>query len=298
MYVSPGDLVAPCDVQSRVDPCSLPFLDSCHLPFLEVGYVQSLRTLSRMSGRYLIRLDDIAPHMAWDRFYRLARVFDAHGVKPLIGVIPDNQDPQLRQWPEFRGDFWAEIRSLQAGGWEIAQHGFQHLYVTRDRGLMGVNGLSEFAGLPFEKQFDKLARGQSLLRQQGLSFESFMAPSHSFDLTTLQALKELKFTTVTDGFALFPYTEHGLIFLPQLLASPRVIPFGVQTFCLHVNVMTEVQVLRVEEFIARHHREFITFSEARALATPRNFHRLAGRVVGATLRSLLIWRRRRRLKTA
>ncbi len=251
-----------------------------------------------MSGRYLIRLDDIAPHMAWDRFHSLARVFDTYGVKPLIGVIPDNQDPQLRQWPEFTGDFWAEIRSLQVRGWEIAQHGFQHLYVTRELGLMGVNRLSEFAGLPFEEQFDKLARGQSLLRQHGLSFESFMAPSHSFDLTTLQALKELKFTTVTDGFALFPYIEHGLIFLPQLLASPRLIPFGVQTFCLHVNVMTEVQIRRVEEFVARHHREFITFADARALATPRNFHRIAGRVIGTTLRSLRIWRRRRKFKAA
>jgi hypothetical protein len=82
-----------------------------------------------------------------------------------------------------------------------------------------------------------------------------------------------------------------LIFLPQWLANPRVLPWGVQTFCLHINVMTEGQILRVERFVAEHHREFLTFAEARSLATPRTLNRVAGRVVGSTLRSLKILRR-------
>ncbi len=244
-----------------------------------------------MPARYLIRLDDIAPHMDWSRLERLSRVFDEFGIQPLLGVIPDNQDLQLRQYPEFAGDFWEKIRSLQARGWEIAQHGYQHLYVTHDCGLMGINGLSEFAGLPFAKQLDKLACGQRLLREHGLQFETFMAPSHSFDRLTLRALRELGFTTVTDGFTPWPSIEHGLIFLPQWLAIPRVMPLGVLTFCLHINVMTEGQIRRVEQFVAEHHREFLTFAEARLLATPRTLNRVAGRVFGSTLRSLKILRR-------
>ena len=253
-----------------------------------------------MPARYLIRLDDIAPHMDWPRFERLARVFDKFGIQPLLGVIPDNRDPQLRQFPEFVGDFWEKVRSLQARGWEIAQHGFQHVYATHDCGLMGVNSLSEFAGLPFEEQFDKLSRGQSILRNHGLSFETFMAPSHSFDRLTLRALRELGFTTVTDGFAPWPSIEHGLVFLPQWLANPRVLPLGVQTFCLHVNVMTERQIRRVEQFVADHHREFLTFPEARLLARPQTLNRVAGRVIGSTLRGLKTVRRtlRRRRNSA
>ncbi len=253
-----------------------------------------------MSARYLIRLDDIAPHLDWPRFERLARVFDEFGIQPLLGVIPDNRDPQLRQFPEFVGDFWEKVRSLQTRGWEIAQHGFQHVYVSRDCGLMGVNGLSEFAGLPFEEQFDKLSRGQHILREHDLSCETFMAPSHSFDRLTLRALRELGFTTVTDGFAPWPSIEHGLIFLSQWLENPRVLPLGVQTFCLHVNVMTEGQIRRVEQFVADHHREFLTFTEARALATPRTLNRVAGRVIGSTLRGLKTVRRslRRRRNSA
>jgi peptidoglycan/xylan/chitin deacetylase (PgdA/CDA1 family) len=236
--------------------------------------------------------------MVWNRFRRLERVFDEHGVKPLIGVIPDNQDPQLQQFPECSGDFWAEMRTLQTRGWEIAQHGYQHVYVTRERGLMGVNGLSEFAGLPYAEQLDKVARGQMLLRKYGLRFETFMAPSHSFDTTTLRVLKDLGFTTVTDGCTPFPYIEQGLIFLPQLLATPRVLPFGVQTFCLHLNIMTDLQIHQVEAFIGQHYREFLTFAEARALATPRPLNRIAGRVMGVTLRSLRVWLHGRRLKVA
>src|SRR4051812_9506799 len=114
-----------------------------------------------MAARYLIRLDDIAAHMEWEKFRRLERVFGEFGIKPLLGVIPDNQDVTLKQFPECAGDFWTEMRTLQAGGWEMAQHGYQHVYVTRNSGLMGVNNLSEFAGLPYAEQLDKLARGQS-----------------------------------------------------------------------------------------------------------------------------------------
>lgn len=244
-----------------------------------------------MPARYLIRLDDIAPHMDWPRFERLARVFDEYKIRPLIGVIPDNQDSQLRQFPEFVGDFWEKLRSLQACGWEIAQHGFQHVYVTRKCGLMGINGLSEFAGLPYEEQFDKIAQGQRILREHGLQFETFMAPSHSFDRLTLRALRELGFTTVTDGFSPWPSIEHGLIFLPQWLAKPRVLPLGVQTFCLHINVMTEWEIRHVEEFVAEHRRDFLTFDEARELATPQTLNRVAGRVIGSTLRGLKTVRR-------
>ncbi|MBM3968551.1 MAG: DUF2334 domain-containing protein [Planctomycetes bacterium] len=253
-----------------------------------------------MSARYLIRLDDIAPHMDWPRFERLSQVFDKFSLRPLLGVIPDNQDPQLREFPKFVGDFWEKVRSLQARGWEICQHGFQHVYATHDCGLMGVNGLSEFAGLPFEVQLDKLMCGQRILREHGLNCETFMAPSHSFDRLTLRALRELGFTTVTDGFAPWPSIEHGLIFLPQWLANPRVLPLGVQTFCLHVNEMTEGQIRHVEQFVADHHREFLTCDEARSLATPQTLNRVAGQIIGSTLRRLKTIRRslRRRRNSA
>ena len=42
-----------------------------------------------------IRLDDISYDMNWEKFLRFKRLLDNPGIKPLIGVIPDNGDPML-----------------------------------------------------------------------------------------------------------------------------------------------------------------------------------------------------------
>ncbi|MBO5623235.1 MAG: DUF2334 domain-containing protein, partial [Butyrivibrio sp.] len=38
-----------------------------------------------------IRMDDITPDMDWDKFLRFKSLLDEHGIKPLIGVVPDNR---------------------------------------------------------------------------------------------------------------------------------------------------------------------------------------------------------------
>lgn len=43
-----------------------------------------------MSAKYIFRLDDICPNMNWDNFYRLEEIFDKYDVKPVVGVIPNN----------------------------------------------------------------------------------------------------------------------------------------------------------------------------------------------------------------
>ena len=44
---------------------------------------------------YTFRLDDITDTMNWTNFLRLKAIFDKHGVKPLIGLVPDCKDPKL-----------------------------------------------------------------------------------------------------------------------------------------------------------------------------------------------------------
>ena len=43
-----------------------------------------------------VRLDDITPDMDWQRFFRFKALLDQYQVKPLIGVVPDNRDENLR----------------------------------------------------------------------------------------------------------------------------------------------------------------------------------------------------------
>ncbi len=214
----------------------------------------------------LIRLDDIAPAMDWDRFERLAALFEQYHIRPIIGVVPDCRDRTLCVQEE-REDFWERMRSLQEAGWTIAQHGFQHVYVTKKAGLLGVNPFSEFAGLSYREQLDKLRRGQEILHKQGICATMFMAPGHTFDRRTLKALKGLGFTSVTDGYCGRPYRRKGLVFLPCTLSEPRV-PGNFDTLCIHANHMTENEFDELACFIGRH-QELIGDAREYVQAVPR-----------------------------
>lgn len=45
--------------------------------------------------KILVRFDDICPTMDWSQWNRAMKILKLYHVKPLIGVIPDCQDPDL-----------------------------------------------------------------------------------------------------------------------------------------------------------------------------------------------------------
>lgn len=200
--------------------------------------------------KLLIRLDDITPDMNWENFEVIRSIFDKHHILPIIGVVPDNRDPNLSV-SDVRKDFWEVMRALQEHGWTIAQHGYCHIYETKKSGMLGINPFSEFAGLPYEKQYKKLAKGQEILHKQGICAKMFMAPGHTYDRKTLKALHALGFTMVTDGYSKEPYHANGLVFLPCTLAKPKE-PKCVDTLCLHINSMTKQELEELEQFISGH----------------------------------------------
>ena len=60
----------------------------------------------------LIRLDDIAANMNWTLMEKAENLFDKFSVKPILGVIPNNQDKQLLVY-EKKGDFWKKVYNWQ-----------------------------------------------------------------------------------------------------------------------------------------------------------------------------------------
>ena len=72
-----------------------------------------------------VRMDDITPNMDWEKFLEFKALLDEHGIRPLIGVVPDNRDENLNRGAETGkapgrekiGDFWEYIRALQNEGW-------------------------------------------------------------------------------------------------------------------------------------------------------------------------------------
>ncbi len=209
----------------------------------------------------MIRFDDITPEMNLDKFNKVKSIINAANIKPLIGVVPCCQDTNLFK-EESNVSFWDEIKSLQQSGWMIAQHGTNHVYETKDTGILGINPFSEFAGLIYEKQHEKLKMGQSILHGHGIDTDIFMAPGHTFDDNTLKALYDLDFRTVTDGLASKPYIFQNLLFVPcRMIGNYRL--KGIDTLCFHTNVMSDDDIREFEQFVQNHRKDIVDFDPAR-----------------------------------
>lgn len=225
------------------------------------------------------RLDDITPTMCWEKFEKLKTLFENYKIKPLLGIIPENEDPALR-YDSARSDFWSIMRELKEKGWAIAQHGYKHLYLTQDSGMLGVNNRSEFSGLSFQQQFDTIKKGQELLHKQELQTDIWMAPAHSYDENTLKALAALKFRYVTDGYSFYPYKLNGLTFIPCQMSLPKRLPFGTLTICLHSNLMNDTDIAIIEEFIKKHRKYCINFSDTLEIKVKYSYvHRICERLI-------------------
>lgn len=211
--------------------------------------------------RFVLRFDDITPNMAWSKFYQFKQVLFELNIKPIIGVVPNCLDQKL-SFESAPENFWEIIRNLAANNWTIAQHGYTHQYVTSDSGLLKINRKSEFAGLSYDEQFEKLRRGKDILVKEGVWQPVFMAPAHSFDTVTLSALADLNFTYLTDGYGVYPYQLGKLQALPNLFASPLSFGFGVYTICLHINSMSQIDIIKTITFIKEHDRQFTSFNGA------------------------------------
>ena len=217
-----------------------------------------------MKINYLIRLDDACPTMSKLKWKQVEDILDKYGVKPMVGIIPDNEDPQQRIDAKDE-NFWSNVKLWERKGWAIALHGCNHSYSSND-GMKGLNPLwkrSEFAGLPLEVQCEKICKGVSIMQGHGINPKYFFAPSHTFDENTLRALeKESQIRIISDTIGLHPYKKGDFVFIPVLggKCSKRVFP-GEWTFCLHPSTMTEIDLQSLESFLSLYSNQFISFDE-------------------------------------
>lgn len=214
-------------------------------------------------NEYLIRLDDACPTMNVSKWQRIEEILDKYGIKPMVGIIPHNEDPK-QQIDLEDSKFWDKVHIWKSKGWAIALHGYNHCY-TSDKGLGGLNPLwsrSEFSGLSFEVQKEKIRKGIEIMRDHDIDPQYFFAPSHTFDKNTLLALKaESRIRIISDTIANRPYKMDDFIIIPQLGGHcvEMKIP-GIWTFCLHPSAMEEKEFKAVEVFLENHQMEFVGFS--------------------------------------
>lgn len=205
------------------------------------------------------RLDDITADMNWNHFNRICGLFDKYQVKPLLGVVPDCRDAHLRV-EKCNRSFWEILCSLQENGYVVAQHGYTHIYETKNGGTLKLNPFSEFAGLTYAKQEEKIRKGKQILQKKGIYVTIFMAPGHTYDRNTLKALKKNGFTHITDGYANRIYCQKGIIHIPSRQSGPGL-ERGIDTICLHINSMSEADFDSLEQFLKKNRSAVVNYSD-------------------------------------
>lgn len=246
-----------------------------------------------MSPRYLLRFDDVCPTMNWKRWKEIEEVLCRLEISPILAVIPDNQDRTLMAAAAIDG-FWSEVRKWQARGWTIGLHGYQHLYVTREAGIVGIAKKSEFAGLSEQEQEDKLQRAIGIFRNEGVTPEVWVAPSHSFDRATIAVLKRIGIRTISDGLAVSPHVDaDGMLWIPQQLWKFRRRPFGVWTVCFHLNSWTTEDMDRFRDDV-RQYGPAITDMPAVVNSCKQNGNRALDAIYAAAHSTALSIRRQMR----
>lgn len=231
---------------------------------------------------YIIRLDDATPKMNPQGWQAVEDILDKYGVKPIVGIIPDNRDP-LFTWPEDP-DFWTEtVQRWQNKGWTIAMHGCHHVYHNCIRG-----GHSEFIDLDYDAQKALIHKGYDILRQHGADPDCFFAPGHSFDEITVDVCRDSGFFRfISDGYALYPFRERDMLFFPSIFDTPhRILPFGVYTFVLHPSFTPEKELRHFERFLRKHHRQFRPIPEILEQIDPSRTQNRLERQIHPTITAL------------
>lgn len=231
-----------------------------------------------------MRLDDASVHMKLHSWLHMKKILDKYGIKPIYGIIPNNMDPELLQYEKV-DNFWELVKSWQNEGWIPAMHGCTHVFETKESGINPINQKSEFAGLPLERQQEKIRIGYKILKNHGIETKIFFAPAHTFDDYTLQALcKETPIRVISDMIANDIYYNKQFYFVPQQCGSVRRLPFHIVTFCYHPNTMRDEDFKKLEKFLEKYHENFDTYSEKMLIKRENNFYDKILRSIYFTIR--------------
>jgi predicted deacetylase len=212
--------------------------------------------------KYLVRLDDACPTMDSNKWKKMEAILDKYNIKPMVGIIPDNNDSAL-EIVEVDNLFWKKAFRWQKKKWAIALHGYNHVYLTNEGGINPVHKRSEFAGVSLEIQEQKIEKGIKILKENKIDAKYFFAPSHTFDENTIKALRNKSdIRGISDTISVMPYKNDDFIFYPQQFGYFREIKFpGYWTFCLHPNSMGNDDFNVVDLFIEKNIQKFISFDE-------------------------------------
>ena len=241
--------------------------------------------------KLLIRIDDVAENMNWKYMDKCEQLFDEISVKPLLGVIPLNEDPDLKKF-EINKSFWKKIENWQKKGWEITMHGCNHLYtqVSDKRDVFNYGGNSEFYGLGYSQQLEKINLGLNEFKKRNINVRSFFAPNHIYDQNTLKALKNSNIEIVIDGYGLFPFQKEGILFVPQLFYKEIFLPFGIQSTQIHLNNWDDEYFKNFKNFLIKEQNNITDLDYIISIYNENSIKKVTNYIVEKTIKVIRSFR--------
>lgn len=206
-----------------------------------------------------MRLDDASEYWCATKWQRMHDLLVRFKIKPLVAVIPKNEDDKLRTFG-FDEEYEKKVKLwIKNDGWIPALHGYKHIRRKAKGGLNPVNPKSEFVGLDLKLQEYMIECGLDILSKIGIFPKFFIAPCHTYDRNTLQALKNVSdIRIICDTVADDVYKKDDFFYIPQQCGMARKLNFSLTTFCYHPNFTTDEQFEKLEKFLEIHHDEFVS----------------------------------------
>ena len=251
-------------------------------------------SIKKITSKYtglLIRMDDITETMNWVVMDKCEKLFDKFKIKPLLGIIPINKDPELLKFPK-NDRFWERVKSWENKGWEITMHGCNHLYTQKSdkKDIFNYGGDSEFYGLDYSTQLNKIKTGLEEFNKRKIKVRSFFAPNHIYDSNTLKALKNTDIKIIIDGYGLFPYYKNEILFIPQLFYKEIFLPFGIQSTQIHINEWNDETYKNFEVFVEKNYSKILNLNNIIDIANPNSLQNLTNYLVEKTLKTVRLFK--------
>jgi hypothetical protein len=123
--------------------------------------------------------------------------------------------------------------------------------------------MTEFAGVSEAKQAEKLRLGTEIFRREKIQARVWIAPSNSFDATTVSLLPKFGIRIISDGNFRFPFCWPAeVLWVPQQLFGFRPVPAGIWTVCYHHNRWTTTDLDQFREDLSRYASEIGSLNKA------------------------------------
>jgi predicted deacetylase len=251
-------------------------------------------SIKKITSKYtglLIRMDDISENMNWALMDKCEKLFDKFKIKPLLGIIPINKDPELLKFPK-NDRFWERVENWKNKGWEITMHGCNHLYTQKSdkNDIFNYGGNSEFYGLDYSMQLNKIKTGLEEFKKREIKVRSFFAPNHIYDSNTLKALKDSDIKIIIDGYGLFPYYKNEILFIPQLFYKEIFLPFGIQSTQMHINEWNDEAYKNFEIFVKKNYSKILNLNNIIEVTNPNSLQNLTNYLVEKTLKTVRLFK--------